>query len=507
VLSAEEASRTISPHTLLQARRLRDALPGDLAVLIEINGEWVQVDKTLQAIAGDEVGRMPPCVRFSTGPQEAIEIRRSASRYGADRSTLPILTLLADAHEQLNLTMEQLDTLADQTSHWLEESCFLRRLACMLDLTNGQDTESILDQIGDDLCTLCSAQSLVALGSSPRDDTQPPRTFGHPLEPATIEAILRWLPASPSTIIRNNRQELAKEIAPDTESILAVPLAYGDQCFGWFVAVNSRSPDGFGTVEATLLETTASVLGVHANNLHLLREQEQFLIDMVQALVSAIDAKDPYTCGHSARVAWVARSIAEHMGLDEATCHNVFLAGLLHDVGKIGVEDSVLRKPGRLTDEEFEEIKKHPRVGHRILRHLKRLAFALPGVLYHHERLDGKGYPDGLAGTSIPLIARIIAVADSFDAMASDRPYRKGMPIEKVLAILRSGAGSQWDPEVVDVFLKNFDSLYAVWQRHNTPQISYEDLTSPTRIPATEVRKPPQPQTEGPPQPANTPLG
>lgn len=284
------------------------------------------------------------------------------------------------------------------------------------------------------------------------------------------------------TTVNNDFVALSSRFGDRVRSLLAVPITV-PHANGWFLAVNSTSPDGFGTVEASLLETTASVIAVHGSNVTLLKELEKFLVDMVQALVSAIDAKDPYTCGHSARVAHVARCIAEELGLDSETCHNVFLAGLLHDVGKIGVEDRVLRKPDRLTDEEFEEIKKHPRVGYRILQHLQRLAFALPGVLYHHERIDGKGYPDGLVGDKIPLIARIIAVADSFDAMASDRPYRKGMPLEKVLRILQEGAGSQWDEQVVKAFLNAFDRIYEVWQSYNKPQLSFEDLKG-TTVPA-----------------------
>ncbi|MBP86544.1 MAG: hypothetical protein CMJ64_07505 [Planctomycetaceae bacterium] len=142
------------------------------------------------------------------------------------------------------------------------------------------------------------------------------------------------------------------------------------------------------------------------------------------------------------------------MGLGEDYCERLYLTGLLHDVGKIGVRDAVLSKPGALTDEEFEEIKEHPDKGWAILQDLNPLSYVLPSVLHHHENYDGRGYPDNLAGEDIPLDGRILAVADAYDAMTSDRPYRSGMPHEKAEAILRNGAGSQWDAEGIDAFFR-----------------------------------------------------
>ncbi|HPP53856.1 MAG TPA: HD domain-containing protein, partial [Thermoguttaceae bacterium] len=140
-------------------------------------------------------------------------------------------------------------------------------------------------------------------------------------------------------------------------------------------------------------------------------------------------------------------------------------AGLLHDIGKIGVEDSVLRKPEKLTPEEYEHIKQHVRIGHRILQDLKKLDNVLPIILYHHEAWDGSGYPDQLPREENPMGARIIAVADAFDAMSSDRPYRKGMPIEKIETILQAGAGRQWDPQVVEAFFQAKQDILEIVRR------------------------------------------
>ncbi|WP_246120175.1 HD-GYP domain-containing protein [Blastopirellula retiformator] len=246
---------------------------------------------------------------------------------------------------------------------------------------------------------------------------------------------------------------------PKVRQLIVVPLAEGDNIFGWIMAFNHCENKGFGTVEASLLSSVGAILGIHSGNIELYRQQSEFVTSVVQALTSAIDAKDPYTCGHSDRVARLSVCLARQMGQDTDSLNLLYMAGLLHDVGKIGIDDSVLRKPGRLTDAEYEHIKLHPELGFNILKGLKQIEKVLPVVLHHHEQWDGKGYPHGLKATDTPLLARITAVADAYDAMSSDRPYRKGMPEEKVDAIFREGAGQQWDPAVINAFFAARDEL------------------------------------------------
>lgn len=173
----------------------------------------------------------------------------------------------------------------------------------------------------------------------------------------------------------------------------------------------------------------------------------------LQALTGTLEAKDPYTRGHSERVALLARMLAEAVEMDPADIERIDLCGRLHDIGKIGVPDRVLCKPDRLTDEEFEMIKQHPRIGFEILDSIPGLAGILPGVLHHHERWDGRGYPDGLEGEAIPMIARVLALADTFDAMSSNRAYRPSRPRNVVLAEFRKCAGTQFAPDLVEPFL------------------------------------------------------
>jgi HD-GYP domain-containing protein (c-di-GMP phosphodiesterase class II) len=192
---------------------------------------------------------------------------------------------------------------------------------------------------------------------------------------------------------------------------------------------------------------------------------KETLFGVVRCLSTAIDAKDSYTSGHSERVARIAVRLGEEMRLSRGEISDLYLAGLLHDVGKIGIRDDVLLKDGALTPEEFEHMKEHPAIGERIIANVTRLAYLRPGVRGHHERYDGKGYPDGLVGEDIPLIARILAVADSCDAMMSNRRYRSALSQVRIEEIFKLGSGSQWDPRITAHFLNCRHELYAVCQR------------------------------------------
>lgn len=258
--------------------------------------------------------------------------------------------------------------------------------------------------------------------------------------------------------------------------LMPVPIAKSNTL--WLVALNKNGPAEllleenereldrnlfeFGTVEAGLLQAMVVLLGTHARNNELYRENEALLVGVIRSLVNTIDAKDAYTSGHSDRVAVMSKRIAQEMGFSEFECEQVHMAGLLHDIGKIGVPDHVLGKPDKLSGEEFDLMKKHPTIGFEILKHLKPLEYALPGVLYHHETLDGKGYPFGLVGEQIPVLGRIIAVADSYDAMTSDRVYRKGLTAAKAESILRDNAGTQWDSRVVGSFFAALPDIHTI---------------------------------------------
>lgn len=250
---------------------------------------------------------------------------------------------------------------------------------------------------------------------------------------------------------------------PDLDNVVIASALDGPEPLGWIVAVNSLSRREFGSVEASLLSSVALILGTHVRNTLLFLEQEDLLVSFVSSLVSSLDAKDSYTRGHSERVALVARRLAREVGLPVRDQEAVHLASLLHDIGKIGVADAVLQKPETLAEHELAKLRRHPVIGAEILGGLKNLNHIIPGVRHHHENYDGTGYPDGLSGTAIPLTARIVAVADAYDAMRSDRPYRNGMPLEEVEDSLAAGSGGQWDPELIRAYFTTRDDVDRIW--------------------------------------------
>ncbi len=187
------------------------------------------------------------------------------------------------------------------------------------------------------------------------------------------------------------------------------------------------------------------------------QENEKLFMHVVSSLASAIDAKDTYTNGHSSRVAEYSREIAKRFGYSKEQLEEIYMMGLLHDVGKIGIPDAVINKPAKLTDEEYEIIKNHPVLGARILGNIKEMPKLTHGARWHHERYDGRGYPDGLKGEDIPEEARIIAVADAYDAMTSHRSYREPMPQGIVREEIENGKGTQFDPQFADIMLTMID--------------------------------------------------
>ena len=245
---------------------------------------------------------------------------------------------------------------------------------------------------------------------------------------------------------------------PRLSSFILVRVPDDDADGSWLLALN-RQRDAwagnrpFSNFEAGLMQVAAAVLSTHARNLGVLLDQEHVMQRVIHGMSGAIDARDAYTRGHSERVGRFAKRIGMQLGMGVEDVEQLYLTGLLHDIGKIGIPDRVLLKSGSLTDEEFGLIKQHPEIGHRILEPISELAYALPGVLHHHERIDGRGYPHGLSGEEIPFSARILAVADAFDAMTSTRTYRAAMTMQRATTILSDGCGIQWDGEIVEAFL------------------------------------------------------
>lgn len=233
-------------------------------------------------------------------------------------------------------------------------------------------------------------------------------------------------------------------------SVMCAPMRTTDTILG-VLYVDSQMAREFSEAELELLAAVGNQAGIALHRARLMEEVEKLFFDVMKAIASLIDAKDGYTHKHSERVAAFGVRLARHLGFDADSRAVVELSGLLHDVGKIGVPDAILNKPGKLTDEEFTQMRLHPVHGARILANIQsaRVVSILPGVKYHHERWDGKGYPEGLKGEEIPLLGRVLGVADFLDALTSDRSYRKGLALEEALNMVKDLEGKAFDPAVV----------------------------------------------------------
>ncbi len=244
-------------------------------------------------------------------------------------------------------------------------------------------------------------------------------------------------------------------------SSISVPLSMAGELFGVLNVKDKISAKGFCREDLTLLSALARKAALALENQALHESLYATLTDTLVSLVSTIEARDPHTRDHSQRVTQWAVSIASSMGLEREDLDMLRFAGYLHDIGKIGIRDSILMKPEALTEEEISVIRTHPIIGERIVKPLGLLPLERSVIRHHHERWDGKGYPDGLRGLEIPLPARILAVADGFDAMTSDRVYRRAMPPQEALKEIQGLAGTQFDKDVVAAFRKAYESARA----------------------------------------------
>jgi len=219
------------------------------------------------------------------------------------------------------------------------------------------------------------------------------------------------------------------------------------------LSVGSKRPGVFTKEMLTTLGNVTTQIGVALDNARLVSDLQELFYSTIKTLSNTIDAKSQWTSGHSERVTRDALKIARALGIDERQLKTIELAGLLHDIGKLGTYEEILNKPGKLTDEEMRLMQEHPGRGALILEPIKQLHEIIPIVKYHHEFFDGSGYPEGIKGMEIPLMARILTVADTVDAMSADRPYRKGRPMEAIVAELKRCSGTQFDPVIVEAFL------------------------------------------------------
>jgi len=395
--------------------------------------------------------------------------------------------MIADAlRDQMRVSemRTEMDSLSNQLSNTYEELSLIYQVSSGMKVTRRPN--DFFRQCCLDVMSVLGVRGVGVVLRSESLKQIEPAIYGEVELPAgkierLADDLMVELRARKSAILSNN---LAADkrfgwMGEFARQMVAVPLMRDEQVLGCLFALDvENKPDGFDTVELKLLTSIANESSIYLENAMLFEDVRGLMMGLLRSLTSAVDAKDAYTCGHSERVALLSRYIAQQAGLSEAAVERIYMAGLLHDVGKIGVPEAVLQKAGRLDPAEFEQIKKHPEMGARILRDVKQIQDIIPGVLHHHERYDGKGYPLGLAGENISLMGRIICLADCFDAMTSSRTYRKALPLDVVLTEIRRCAGSQFDPVITDAFLKIApEKLMDLLKDHRQQMMRYSEAS------------------------------
>ncbi|MCC9600043.1 HD-GYP domain-containing protein [Stieleria sp. JC731] len=401
--------------------------------------------------------------------------RDQAERVGKHAQAVLQLAIAKNENRQL---LSEVDSLTNQVMQDFEELSLIRTLASGLELPQTADEvdEFVISSL-QPLASGVGAQTMAAVLVDGEQKRRPLWTDAVLLDDQSLWDLVEDLrsDAAIQPVVRNHDLIRSKDGNGVVKELTMVECSSEGRLHGWVIACNRITDEtedlpwaqlGFTTVQASLMETVTNQLASQLNNIRLLRQKEELFTDVIRALVNAVEARDPYTCGHSERVACFAKCLASKVGFSVAECERIYLTGLLHDVGKIAIPDGVLQKPAALNDEERAIIETHTDSGWRILQELDALQDILPGVLYHHERFNGEGYPDKLVGENIPIDGRILAVCDAFDAMTSDRPYRTGMSIDRALQILVGGAGEFWDPHLIEIFKSNIDEIDQIRMDH-----------------------------------------
>ncbi len=266
-------------------------------------------------------------------------------------------------------------------------------------------------------------------------------------------------------IIENNvstspywRSDFDKKSGFKTKSVLCYPLVIEKKLIGVLQVINKKDGE-FGEGDLEFLNAVVPPITIALENAKLYEKEKKLFFEIILALSVSIEKRDKYTGGHTKRVVGFSKLIAEEIFSSKEEREIVEISAILHDIGKIGIPDAILNKGDVLTPEEYEEIKKHPEIGAEIVSQIEGTEKIVPGILYHHERWDGKGYPQGLKGEEIPISARIIAVADTYDALTTTRPYRKAKTKEEALKIIEEESGKQFDPFIVEIFVKKMKNV------------------------------------------------
>lgn len=345
---------------------------------------------------------------------------------------------LLRCYEQMSLLFEMTESIANIGDSATIQAVLIRRYAAMLNVGAILFDDGVRCEVIDDY-----------------------ESLGRPL-PALAPELRRLLSQEISRVRETRRAHICRIDSPaapvelrGANAMLTALHQFQSQP-GVLIALRHHADPPFDTGERLAAESVLGYGGHILTNVRMLRQVQQMAMETVRALANAIDAKDNYTRGHSERVGWLAKFLGRALGLSQSDLQILEWAGLLHDVGKIGVSEHILNKPGVLSSEEMAEMQRHPRLSYEVLKPIASLEAVLPGVLYHHENHDGTGYPEHIRGDEIPLIARVLHVVDIFDALTSTRSYRMQYSVDRALEMLAEGAGTVTDPHITEVFIRTF---------------------------------------------------
>jgi putative nucleotidyltransferase with HDIG domain len=369
----------------------------------------------------------------------------------ANQELLAITEELETTQSELDKTIEKLEKLIELIAQMgkkdLPEEEFLRNLLYFaVDNVSEADTGSIWI-VEDEHWKLVAA---VGHDEELFKKLELDKKYMYPAKDVEIVDIEKY----DEIVLPQDIKEVFDKAAKPIKISMIAPMFVNDECIGHFTLdIDKNSPKNFTEPSKKFMKSLSTLASAFIAIKHMTKLQGKFHKELVLSLVRILELRDPYTRGHSERVANLANKLAERINLSKEEIKTIYWAGLVHDIGKVLIDDTILNKPEKLTEEERKEVEKHPVHGARILGTMKGMEEISKIVRYHHERWDGKGYPEGLKGDEIPLGARILALADSFDAMTSDRPYRAALSLEDTLKELKRCSGSQFDPELVDVFI------------------------------------------------------
>jgi hypothetical protein len=417
-------------------------------------------------IDGEIVGSL---IAYGPNSHQALQTEDSPSGKRPHAKEMEsFLTHMAGLIEETWSIQRESDEIAEEMAQFFEDLALFGRIASKIQALKFSNTmfraviEEVQESMGVDLAfleipTRQELNVVVSTSKLPVRECDQPSFVATLIESISQEPLLSedgYFIVNDSGIMPRFR-----DMHHDPFRFLVVKMQHQGEFDGLLGMVSFNVEQIFRRSELRLLKSIVEQIAILIANMNLYHDLERFIINMVKSLVNTIEAKDIYTRGHSERVNLYSMIMADRLGLDEEQKKCLNWASILHDIGKIGIPEAILNKRASLNDDEFRIILEHPQKGSDILEPLEQLSGSLPAILHHHERYDGQGYPDGMKGNDIPLLARIISIADTYDAINSNRAYRKLRPPSKAMDILEQAAGSQLDPQLVKEFKQVYQTV------------------------------------------------